>query len=122
MHEFSVAQSLLSLVEECVRRQRARRVTEVIVRVGVLSGVEPELLRTAFEALKEGTVAESARLVLETERLSVRCRECSAESEKEELSVLCPACGSPNTEVIRGEDLLLVSLEMEVDEASADPA
>ncbi len=118
MHELSVARSLMDLVEDHVRRNGARRVTRIVVVVGVLSGVEPELLRRAFEVIREGTVADSATLVIEMENLSIRCANCGAFEEKEELSVLCSRCGSPNTEVVRGEDLLLRSLEMELDEAS----
>ncbi len=118
MHELSVARSLMDIVEDHARRNGARRVTRIVVVVGVLSGVEPELLRRAFEVIREGTVAGSATLVIEMENLGIRCGNCGAFEEKEELSVLCSRCGSSNTEVVRGEDLLLRSLEMELDEAS----
>jgi len=107
----------MDLVENWVRREGARRVTRIVVTVGVLSGVEPDLLRRAFEVIKEGTVADSADLIIEIERLGVRCRDCGAFSEKEEPDVLCGRCGSPNTEVVCGENLLLRSLELELDEA-----
>lgn len=113
MHEFSIVQSLLSMVEDYVRQEGAKFVSKIVVQVGALSGVEPHLLKVAFETFKEGTVAERAQLVLEIEPLKIRCGDCGEESEKEELTAVCPVCGSINTEVISGEDLLLKSLEME---------
>ncbi len=115
MHEFSIVQSLLGLVEEHARENRAKGVIRVVVRVGVLSGVEPHLLEMAFDTFKEGTIARNAELVIEVERLRLRCEDCGRESEKEELNALCPHCGSLNTQVIGGEDMFLKSLELECD-------
>ncbi len=113
MHEFSIVQSLMSLIEEYVRENGAKSVTKVVVLVGALSGVEPHLLKMAFDTFKEGTVAEEAQLVIETEPLKVLCNDCGSESVKEELNALCPVCGSYNTQIVSGEELLLKSLEME---------
>jgi len=115
MHEFSIVQSLLNLIEECARENNAKRVMKVVVSVGVLSGVEPHLLEMAFNTFKEGTVAEKAELVMETEKLRIKCMECGKESEKEEMNVVCPECGSLNTQIIAGQDMFLKSLELEVD-------
>jgi len=115
MHEFSIVQSLLNLIEEYARENNAKRVTKVVVSVGVLSGVEPHLLEMAFNTFKEGTVAEKAELVMETEKLRIKCMECGKESEKEEMNVVCPKCGSLNTQIIAGQDMFLKSLELEVD-------
>ncbi|NPA42038.1 MAG: hydrogenase maturation nickel metallochaperone HypA [Aquificae bacterium] len=113
MHEFSIVQSLLALIEDYARENGAKEVSKVVVQVGVLSGVEPHLLKTAFDTFKEGTVAETAELVMEIEPLRIKCLDCGEEAQKEELNALCPSCGSVNTQVVGGEDLLLKSLEME---------
>ncbi|WP_457601119.1 hydrogenase maturation nickel metallochaperone HypA [Hydrogenivirga sp.] len=116
MHEFSVVQSLLGLVERYARENGAHSVSRVVVQVGALSGIEPHLLELAFNTFREGTVASSAELVIEIEPLRVACHDCGGEFTKEELNALCPRCGSLNTEVVGGEDMLLKSLEMECDE------
>jgi len=115
MHEFSIVQSLLGLIEEYARENKAKSVTKVVVSIGVLSGVEPHLLEMAFNTFKEGTVAEKAELVMEIEKLRIRCMDCGKESEKEELNALCPECGSLNTQIVGGQDMFLKSLELEVD-------
>ena len=53
MHEYSVVQSLLESCEEHARQNDAKKVTKVVVKIGVLSGVEPDLLQTAFDTFKE---------------------------------------------------------------------
>jgi len=115
MHEFSIVQSLISIIEGYVEENNATKVSRVVVKVGVLSGVEPHLLEMAFNTFKEGTVAQGAEFVIEVEKLKIRCKDCKTESEKEEINALCPSCGSLNTEIIGGEDMLLKSLELECD-------
>lgn len=116
MHEFSIVQSLLDLIEKYARENGANSVSKVVVSVGVLSGVEPHLLELAFNTFKEGTIADGAELIVEVEKLRVRCIDCGRESEKEELNALCPWCGSVNTEVTGGEDMFLKSMELECEE------
>ncbi len=120
MHEFSIVQNLLDLIERYARKNRAERVTEIVVSVGVLSGVEPHLLKVAFDTFKEGTVAESAELVIEIEKLDLRCRDCGKVSGLEEPRFVCPFCGSLNTEASGGDGLILKRLEMECHEGSAE--
>jgi len=116
MHEFSIVQNLLMLIEQTAQENNAKKVTKVVVQIGVLSGVEPHLLELAFNTFKEGTIAQDAELIMEIEKLRVKCRDCGTESEKEELNMLCPFCGSLNTSIVAGEDMYLKSLELETDE------
>jgi hydrogenase nickel incorporation protein HypA/HybF len=120
MHEFSIVRSLLDLVERYVRENGGGRVTRVVVRVGVVSGADPYLLRTAFETFREGTVAEGAELEIEIERMRLRCLDCGKETEREEPRFSCPSCGSLHVEVSGGEDLILKRLEIEHHEGPAE--
>ncbi len=116
MHEFSIVQNLIGLIERYVEEYNARCISKVVVSVGVLSGVDPHLLKIAFDTYKENTVAYSAELVLETEKLTLRCLDCCAVSQKEELNVMCPNCGSLNTIIEGGQELILKSLELEYED------
>jgi len=116
MHEFSIVSSLMLLIEEQAKIHNAKKVTKVVVGIGKLSGVEPDLLKIAFDTFKEKTICEDAELVMEIEDITLRCRECGKETVLgERLTRKCPFCGSLNTEIIRGQDLYLKSLEMETD-------
>jgi len=58
MHEYSVVQALLNQCEEVAAQNEATKVMKVIVKIGVLSGVEPHLLQVAFDTFKEKTICD----------------------------------------------------------------
>ncbi len=112
MHELSVCQAMLDQVALIADRHRARGVSNIIVRIGPLSGVEPDLLAQAFPIARAGTIAEDAKLVIESMPIRVRCDRCGAESEVEANRLLCRQCGGHRTRVISGDELLLASVEL----------
>ena len=115
MHELSVCAALIGEVERVAREHEARRVIEVVIEVGPLSGVEPELLRHAYPLAAAGTLAESARLTIEASPLRVRCRACREEGEAQPNRLVCAACGGWQVDVTSGEELLLRRVEIETE-------
>ncbi len=113
MHEFSIVQSLLNQCEDNAKANNADKITKVVIKIGVLSGVEPDLLESAFETFKEGTVCSESELVINLQPVVVYCLECKETSELKKFEYICPKCGSANLEVKDGEDMYLMSLEME---------
>jgi hydrogenase nickel incorporation protein HypA/HybF len=88
------------------------------VRIGMLAGVEPLLLESAFSIARAGTVADQAEMITEIMTPVVLCRACGAESEVSPANLRCPACGSGDTRLVRGEELILARVELEVAEDS----
>jgi hydrogenase nickel insertion protein HypA len=113
MHEYSIVQALLEQVETLAVEHRAQKVTKVIVKIGVMSGVEPHLLEIAFETFKEKSICDGAEFVLNIQPLTIMCRACHERNELEAIHYCCPACASVDVEVVDGEDMFLMSLEME---------
>ena len=113
MHEYSIVQALLTQCEEYASANDATQVTKVVVKIGVMSGVEPQLLEIAFNTFKETTICDSAEFVMNVQPLTIKCRECGALSELDSRHYCCPACQSVDVSVVDGEDLLLMSLEMQ---------
>jgi hydrogenase nickel incorporation protein HypA/HybF len=113
VHEFSVASSLLRLVEQHARAHDAARVVRVHVRVGAQCGVEPELLRSAWELVRERSPAADAALALEAVPVRWECRACETLLE-DGAGLRCPACGGPAA-LASGLDLLLDRIELEVE-------
>jgi hydrogenase nickel incorporation protein HypA/HybF len=113
MHEYSLARALLKLVDELRLEQHGGRVLIVKVRIGEFSGVEPELLVSAFGELSAETAIGGATLELERVSLKVRCETCRCESEVHHFRFACPKCGSRAVRITGGEELLLESVTME---------
>ena len=112
MHEYSIVQALLEQCERYAEANDAEKVTRVVVKIGRLSGVEAHLLEIAFNTFKEKTVCDGAEFVMNLQPVVISCRSCSRETTLGELHYACPHCESIDVEVIDGEDMLLMSLEM----------
>ncbi len=113
MHEYSIVQALLDGCEENVIKNKARKVVEVIIKIGVTSGVEPELLKTAFDTFKLKTVCNDALLTINMQDIKVRCEDCAYEQEIQKYMYACPKCKGHNLKIIDGEDMYLMQLVME---------
>lgn len=113
MHEYSIVQSLLESCEEHAKQNESTNVTKVIVKIGVLSGVEPDLLQTAFDTFKEQTVCHNAQFIINHQKVVIECFSCNEQSTLEKNDFCCPKCESTQLKVIDGEDMYLMSLEME---------
>ena len=105
-------QSALEQALEQARLAGARRVHEIHLRVGALSGVVPEALQMAFEALTVGTLAEKATLKVENVPARFWCRNCQHEFTSETLFAECPTCRRISPELRAGRELELASLEI----------
>ena len=113
MHEYSIVQSLIDSCEENLQVNDATKVTKVVVKIWVLSGVEPHLLQSAFEMFKDDTVCEDALLVLNIQKVKILCHTCNLEQELEKNEFICPSCGSYDLKVLDGEEMYLMSLDIE---------
>ncbi len=113
MHEYSIVQSLLDSCDENARQNKATKVTRVVVKIGVMSGVEPSLLQTAFETFKEKTICEEAEFIINMQEVLVKCNNCLQESTLKKLEYCCPRCESTDLNILDGEDMYLMQLELE---------
>lgn len=89
------------------------RIARVVLEIGQFSGVEPDLLRFAFTAIKEGTVLERAEIEIQVPPLLLHCRECENEYLGEIDDLRCPVCLKEQFNVIRGREMLVKSIEGE---------
>lgn len=113
MHEYSIVQSLLDSCDENAAQNKATKVTKVVIKIGVMSGVEPELLKTAFDTFKEKTICEEAELIINIQPILIRCNNCLNESILKKIQYCCPTCKSTELDVLDGENMYLMQLELE---------
>lgn len=113
MHELSLVASVFEVLEEKAREHVATRVTRVVLKVGVMSGVVPDLLESAFDIYKKGTLAEGARLEIVSVPVGLRCPDCGGTTAREDADFSCAACGSRRIEIVAGRELVVETLELE---------
>ena len=112
MHELSVCLALLEEVQRVAAENDASEVTRIVVTIGPLSGVEPDLLRNAYPLAVTGTIAENAELEIEPADIVVRCSECGAESAATPNRLLCGECGDYKTNLVSGDEMILARVEL----------
>lgn len=114
MHESSLAINIIEIAQNQCKERDCTRVDSVTVRLGKASGVLPESLEFAFNALKKDTVAANAKLEFEIIPVGGTCRTCKKEFESSDAPYIlaCPHCGSTEFDLTKGREMEIVSLEI----------
>jgi hydrogenase nickel incorporation protein HypA/HybF len=112
MHEYSIVQALVERVAVEAHARGATAVHRLSVRIGDLSGVEVELLTTAYETFRERTICEHAALDVQRVPAHWECPDCVRAIGPGEL-LRCPRCGVP-ARLTEGDEIVLDRIEMEV--------
>jgi hydrogenase nickel incorporation protein HypA/HybF len=112
MHEYSIVQALLERVTAEARARRATAVHRLWVRIGELSGIEVELLATAYETFRERTICERATLDLQLVPARWECPACGSTISRGDV-LTCPSCVVPAC-LVQGDEIMLDRIEMEV--------
>lgn len=105
-------EEILAIAERHAREHRASQIHRVTLRVGILSGVVPDALRFAFDALRGGTMAEGATLEIEEPPVVCWCSQCNHSFEHPGVSYACPQCSRTTADVRGGLEFEVASLEV----------
>jgi hydrogenase nickel incorporation protein HypA/HybF len=116
MHEYSIVQSLVDSVDVAAKQTPDGVVLRVLVEIGGLSGVDVDLLTTAFETFREGTCCESAELLIARVSTQWTCPSCDRPIASGSI-LRCPDCNEP-ARLTAGDEILLRQIEMEVPDVS----
>jgi hydrogenase nickel incorporation protein HypA/HybF len=112
MHEYSIVQALMGQVERQAARHGATAVRRLEVRIGELSGVEVELLKTAYEMVRERTICDGASLEITSVPARWECRSCGR-AIAPGAALRCQDCGSV-ARLAAGDEIMLDRIELEV--------
>ncbi len=112
MHEYSIVQALLERVEREARQRGAAAVTAVRVRIGDASGVDRELLVSAFEVFRARSICEHADFEVVAVRARWQCPRCGDDLVAGR-ALACPSCAGP-ARLVEGDEIVLDRIEMEV--------
>jgi hydrogenase nickel incorporation protein HypA/HybF len=122
MHEYSLVRALLEQVREAAAPHADADLKEVVISIGLLAGVEPVLVASAFASLVRDTAYSATQLVVEHTALRLLCQRCGCEYETMEVAFHCPVCSSVHTQVIDGDSVVLRRLvlsERQTEEATS---
>ena len=111
MHEYSIVASLIDRVQQEAHAHGGARVHRLYVKIGELSGVEVDLLKTAFDTFRERTVCEGAEMKVDTVAPAWACPSCERSVARGAI-LRCEACDRP-ARMIQGDEIILQRIEME---------
>lgn len=112
MHEVSLAQDILAISMESLKNRTFEKVVAVSLKIGPVSGVDPEALRFALAVVTENTLLAGADFRIETPPLQLECRDCRQQFAGDDFAFSCPACGSNRIQLLSGDEMEVVNLEV----------
>ncbi len=116
MHEASLAMGMAQNLIDVARRNGAKEVLKVRVKIGPLSGVVIDSFVFAFDAIKrEHPLLKNTKLEVLESTARYICLDCGKEFETKDVRFPeCPNCGSLNLKMVSGDELEVVDIEIEV--------
>lgn len=114
VHELSLAEHALAIIEEAAQREGFRRVHRVRVEVGCLSYVQPEALRFAFATVSSGTCADGAVLEILQTPGEGECPRCLIRLPMDTEPGWCPSCDRSPLRVVGGTRMTVRDLDVGV--------
>lgn len=128
MHEWALAEAVISTVSQIAEKESLKEVAEVEIRVGELQQIELDILEFALSQLKTLKL-KNVKFHIKTVKAELKCRVCGCkwtfrkEKMNEEIAeaihfvpeiahtyVKCPKCGSPDFEILKGRGIWLESV------------
>jgi len=113
MHEMSLAEGVLHVIEDAAQKDGFSKVSTVWLEIGQLSGVEPQAMVFCFDAVTRGSVAQGARLEIVALPGQGWCMTCARTVPMTELFGQCPVCEGFELQVTGGTEMRVKELEVE---------
>ncbi len=113
MHEMSLNEGVLQILQDHAESQGFERVKTVWLEIGELSGVEIEAMRFGFDVVMKGSLADGAKLEIIRVPGQAWCMPCEKNVEVKQLFEACPDCGSYQLQVTSGDQMQIKELEVE---------
>jgi hydrogenase nickel incorporation protein HypA/HybF len=113
MHEMSLCEGVLQVLQENAQSQGYTRVKAVWLEIGELSGVETEAMHFSFDVVTKGSLADDAQLEIIDVPGEAWCMQCAKKVHVKQRFDQCPDCDSYQLQVTGGEEMKIKELEVE---------
>ena len=128
MHEWALAEAIISTVSEVAKKEKLVEIKEVKIKIGELQQIELDIMVFALSQLKTPHLRD-AEFDFKSVQAELRCRNCENQwvFNRDELDsemaeaihfvpeiahtyIKCAKCGSPDFEVIKGRGVWVESI------------
>ncbi|HEY0754119.1 MAG TPA: hydrogenase maturation nickel metallochaperone HypA [Ktedonobacteraceae bacterium] len=114
MHELSIAQSIAEAVQLKAEECNAAHVRHVRLKIGDASGIVTDSLTFCFEMVASfSPLLEGTLLLIEHVPHRAYCRHCASEFGVINFVARCPTCQAWSAEVVSGNELAILDMEIE---------
>jgi len=113
MHELSLAQSIINIVEEEFKKASAKKITEINLKIGKMAGVSIDSLLFGFEISVEDTPLKDAKITINEVPILCLCKDCNKEFSPRSYIFVCSHCKSNNFEILQGRELEIENIIVE---------
>lgn len=113
MHEMSLAEGILQVLESEAQRQQFTKVKTIWLEIGALANVEIPALEFALEVVLRHSLAEQAKLHIMALPALAWCLPCGKTVEIKQRYEACPNCGSYQLQVSSGDEMRIKELEVD---------
>lgn len=110
MHELSIAEGIIDVVERTAKANSVTRVKKVRVAIGELAGVDIPSLRFAWDSVSKTGVAQGAILEIDRPAGQAWCMDCSKTVPLGAYGQPCPICGGFHLTATAGHEMRVVDL------------
>ena len=117
MHELGIVVKVLEQVDAAAEQYGAKKVLKVTMEVGEVSTIVPDLFTDAFDWSKKKTrFAQEAALEMILIQGRTYCRGCGETYRTTEFGKTCPHCGSTDTSLLTGDQVVIKDIAAVFDE------
>ena len=115
MHEMGIMKSVVKASIAAAQKNGVNRIRTVTLQVGELWAFIPEWVQQYFDVLSKGSVAEGAKVYLESVPATGRCNICNMtfKIDIHNRRAVCPLCNQDDYQLLTGNELILKSIETE---------
>ncbi|WP_027624750.1 hydrogenase maturation nickel metallochaperone HypA [Clostridium lundense] len=113
MHELSLTESIVKICSEEALKNNLKRIEEIRLKVGELSGIVPDCIQYYFNIISKDTVLKGAVIKVEKIPMEIQCKDCNNICTVNKINFCCPNCGSFNIKILKGNEFYIDSIKGE---------
>ncbi len=113
MHELAITQSMFDIVLKQAEQVHAKKVTQINLVIGEMTGVVADSVQFYLNFLTKDTIAEGVVVSIKMVPPKAQCRSCNQTFELKEFDWACPNCKGNIVEIIAGKELFVESIEVD---------